>query len=58
VFENRVLGRILGPKSAEAIRSRKNLHNEELHNLYLPLDNFSMIKAGRMRWAGHVPPVG
>jgi hypothetical protein len=48
VFENRVLRRIFGPK-----RWRK-LHNEELHNLYSSPSIIRIIKARRMRWAGHV----
>jgi hypothetical protein len=34
VFENRVLGRIFGPKINEVMRGWRKLHNEELHNLY------------------------
>jgi hypothetical protein len=41
VFENRVLRRIFG-------------HNEELHALYSSSRIVRVIKARRMRWAGHV----
>jgi hypothetical protein len=34
VFENRVLGRIFGPKKEEVVGNWRRLHNEELHNLY------------------------
>jgi hypothetical protein len=34
VFENRVLRRIFGLKRDEVTRGWRNLHNEELHNLY------------------------
>jgi hypothetical protein len=34
VFENRVLRRIFGPMRDEILRGWRNLHNEELHNLY------------------------
>jgi hypothetical protein len=34
VFENRVLKRIFGPKKEEVIGGWRELHNEELHNLY------------------------
>jgi hypothetical protein len=34
VFENRVLRRILGPKRDEVTGDWRELHNEELHNLY------------------------
>jgi hypothetical protein len=49
VFENRVLGRIFGPK-----RDWRKLHNEELHNLYFSLNIIRMIKSRKLRWAGHV----
>jgi hypothetical protein len=35
VFENRVLGRIFGPKRDEVTGGWRKLHNEELHNLYM-----------------------
>jgi hypothetical protein len=34
VFENRVLKRIFGPNRDEVTGDRRNMHNEELHNLY------------------------
>jgi hypothetical protein len=34
VFKNRVLRRIIGPKRGEVIGEWRNLHNEELNNLY------------------------
>jgi hypothetical protein len=34
VFENRVLGRIFGPKRGEVTREWRKLHNEELNHLY------------------------
>jgi hypothetical protein len=34
--------------------SWRNLHNEELHNLYSSPNIIRMIKSRRMRWAGHV----
>jgi hypothetical protein len=34
VFENRVLRGIFGLKRDEQIGGWRNLHNEELHNLY------------------------
>jgi hypothetical protein len=34
VFENRVLRRIFGPRRDELTRGWRQLHNEELHNLY------------------------
>jgi hypothetical protein len=54
VFENRVLGRIFGPKRDEMIGGWRKLHDEELHKLYSSLSAFRMIKSRRMRWTGHV----
>jgi hypothetical protein len=34
VTENRVLRRLFGPKKDEVIGSWRNMHNEELHDLY------------------------
>jgi hypothetical protein len=33
-YENRVLGRIFGPKRDEITGGWRKLHNEELHDLY------------------------
>jgi hypothetical protein len=35
----------------------RKLHNEELHNLYLP-SIIRLIKSRRMRWVGHVARMG
>jgi hypothetical protein len=48
VFENRVLGRISGPNREEIVGSWRNVHNEELHNLYSSLNVTKMIKSRRM----------
>ena len=32
----------------------RKLHNEELNDLYCPLNIVRVIKSRRMRWAGHV----
>jgi hypothetical protein len=53
VSENRVL-RILGPKREEDGSWRK-LHNDELHS---SPNIVRAIKSRRMRWAGHVAPMG
>jgi hypothetical protein len=58
VFENRVLRRIFGPKSYEVTGGWRKLHNEELHGLYSSPSIVRMIKARRMRWAGHVVRMG
>jgi hypothetical protein len=38
--------------------SWRELHNEELHNLYSSPSIIRMIKSRRMRWAGHVSRIG
>jgi hypothetical protein len=58
VFENRVLGRIFGPKKNEVTGGRRKLHNEELHGLYSSPVIVRVIKARWMRWAGHVARMG
>jgi hypothetical protein len=58
VFENKVLRRIFGPKWDGVMGRWKKLHNEELHNLYSSPSIIRIIKSRRMRWAGHVTPVG
>jgi hypothetical protein len=58
VFENRVLRRIFGAKRDEVTGEWKKLHNEELHILYPSPDIIRQIKSRRMRWAGHVAPIG
>jgi hypothetical protein len=58
VFKNRVLRRIFGPKRDDKTGGWRKLHNEELHGLYSSLSIFRLIKARRMRWAGHVERMG
>jgi hypothetical protein len=53
VFENRVLRRIFGPKRDEVTGCWRKLHNEELHGLYSSPSIVRVIKALRMKWAGH-----
>jgi hypothetical protein len=54
VFENRMLRRIFGPKRDEVTGEWRKLHNEELHDLYSSPSIIRIVKARRMRWAGHV----
>jgi hypothetical protein len=54
VFENRVLRRIFGPKRDEVTGEDRKLHNEELHDLYSSPSIIRMVKARRIRLAGHV----
>jgi hypothetical protein len=58
MFENRVLRRMFGFKAVEVTRERRNLHGEELHNLYSSPDIIRQIKSRRMRWAGHLAYMG
>jgi hypothetical protein len=58
VFENRVLRRIFGPKRDEVTGGWSKMHNEELHGLYSSPNIVRVIKARRMRWAGHVVSMG
>jgi hypothetical protein len=58
VFENRVLRRIFGPKRDEVTGEWRKLHNQELHDLYSSPCIIRIIKARRMRWAGHVERMG
>jgi hypothetical protein len=55
VSENRVL-RIFGPKRDEVTGEWRELHNEELHDLYCSPNMVRVIKA--RRWAGHVARMG
>jgi hypothetical protein len=57
VFENRVLRRIFVPKTDEVTGGWRQLHNEELRNLYSSPSVITMIKS-RMRWAGYVARLG
>jgi hypothetical protein len=53
-----MIGRIFGPKRDEVMGGWRKLHDEELHNLYSSPNIITMIKSGRMRWAGHVTQMG
>jgi hypothetical protein len=44
VFENRVLRRIFGPKRDEVTGDFRELHKEELHNLYSSPSIIGVIK--------------
>jgi hypothetical protein len=51
-FENSVLRRIIGPKRDEVTGGWRNLHREELHDLYSSPSLIGLIKVRRMRWEG------
>jgi hypothetical protein len=52
VFENRVLGRVFGPKRDEVTGGWRKVHDEELHGLYCLPNIIKMIKSRKMRRAG------
>jgi len=58
MFENRVMGRIFGPKRKEVTRKWRKLHNEELNSLYSLPNIIQVIISRRMGWAGHVARLG
>jgi len=58
VFQNKVLRRIFGPRMDELTGDWRRLHNEELNDLYCSPTIVRVIKARRMRWAGHVARMG
>jgi hypothetical protein len=54
VFENRMLRGIFGPKRDEVAEEWRELHKEELRDLYSSPSIMRIIKSRSMRWAGHV----
>jgi len=58
VFENMALRRIFRPRRDEVTGEWGRLHNEELSDLYSSPNIVRVIKSRRMRWAGHVAPIG
>ena len=58
MFANRVLRRIFGPERDEVTGEWRNLHNEELNDLYSSPDIIWGTKWRRMDWVGHVARMG
>ena len=54
MFENRVLKRILKPKSGEVPGERRKLHNEEINDLYSSPNIIRVTKSRKVEWVGHV----
>jgi hypothetical protein len=57
MLENRVLGRIFGPKRDEVTGERRKLYNEVLNDQYSSPNINRVIKSRKLRWAGHAVPV-
>ena len=58
MFENILLRRIFGPEREEVTGEWRKLHNEELNDMYCSPNIIRVIKARRIRWAGHVARMG
>jgi hypothetical protein len=58
VFGNRVLRRVFGAKRDKVIGEWRNLHNEELDDLYSLPNIMRAVKSRRMRWVRHVVHTG
>jgi len=58
VFENRVLGKILGPKRYKVTGEWRSLHNGELYDLYSSPNIIRVIKRRIIGLAGHVARMG
>jgi hypothetical protein len=58
MFENGVWKRIFGPNMDEVTGEWRKLHNEELNDLNSSCNIIRVIKSKRIRWIGHVAPMG
>jgi hypothetical protein len=58
MFENRVLRTLFGLNRDEVTGEWRKLHNEQLHDLYSSPSIIRIMKAMRMRWAGHLARKG
>jgi len=52
VFENRVLRKMFGPKKEEVTRHRREVHNEEVYDLYSLPYVIWMVKSRRISCGG------
>jgi hypothetical protein len=58
VFEKRVLRRVCGSERVEVTGEWRNLHNEELNDVYSSPSFVRVAKSRRMRLEGHVARMG
>jgi len=58
MFENRVLRNVFGPERGEVTGEWRELHNEELNDLYCSPNVIRVTKSRRMGWAGNVTRIG
>ena len=58
MFENRVLKNVFGPDRGEVTGEWRELHNEELNDMYCSPNVIRVTKSRRMRWAGNVTRIG
>jgi len=58
VFENRILRRVFGPYRDKRTGECRELHNEELNDLYSSPNIVRVIKSRKMRRIGHVACIG
>jgi hypothetical protein len=58
VIESKVLRKILKPKRDEVTGGRRELHNEEIRELYTSPSVLRMIKLRRVRWTVHAAGMG
>jgi hypothetical protein len=54
MYENGVHRELFGPTRKDVIGARRELLNEQLHNLYYSPHIFRAIKSRIMWWVGHV----
>ena len=49
MFENRMLGKVFGPKRDEVTGEWRRMHNEELYDMYSSPNIIGVIKSRRLR---------
>ena len=53
MFENRVLGNVIGPKVGNIIENWRKMHGEALHDFYC-LPNIRIFRSMMLGWTWHV----